>query len=84
MARGLTRLARLYARAAVEWLRFEAELEDGRKLTRDLFDRLLGEEVDQLSGKVEHLIEAEGLFAGLVTSDDLEEFLTLPAYERLE
>ena len=68
-----------------QWLRFEAELEDGQRLTRNLFDRLLGEEMDQLAGQAEgRLAEAEGIFAELVTADELTEFLTLPAYERLD
>ena len=68
-----------------QWLRFEAELDDGRRLTRALFDRLLGEEMDALEGKAEgRLDEAEGIFAELVTADELAEFLTLPAYERLD
>ena len=68
-----------------QWLRFEAELADGQRLTRDFFDRLLGEEMDKLAGKVEGpLAEAEGIFAELVTSEELTEFLTLPAYERLD
>ena len=67
-----------------QWLRFEAELADGRRLDRILFDRMLGEEMDKLAGKVDRLAEAEGLFAQLVTADTLTEFLTLPAYERLK
>jgi len=68
-----------------QWLRFEVELDDGRRLTRPLFDRLLGEEMDALEGKAEaRLDEAEALFAELVTADELTEFLTLPAYDRLE
>jgi len=67
-----------------QWLKFEAELDGGQRLTRDLFDRLLGEEMDALEGKAEgRLAVAEGIFAELVTADELTEFLTLPAYERL-
>ena len=68
-----------------QWLRFEAELDDGRRLTRDLFDRLLGEEMDALEAQDEtRLEEAEAIFAELVASEELTEFLTLPAYERLD
>jgi malate synthase len=68
-----------------QWLRFEAQLDDGQRLTRNLFDRLLGEEIDKLAGQAEaRLAEAEGIFAELVTADELTEFLTLPAYERLD
>jgi hypothetical protein len=40
--------------------------------------------MDALEGKGgSRLDEAEGIFAQLVTADELTEFLTLPAYERL-
>ena len=67
-----------------QWLHFEAKLDDGRHLTRRLFDSLLAEEMSALAGRSDgRLDEAEALFAGLVTEDELAEFLTLPAYERL-
>jgi malate synthase len=67
-----------------QWLKFEAELDGGTRLTRDLFDRLLGEEMDGLEGRAEgRLAEAAEIFAELVTAEELTEFLTLPAYERL-
>jgi malate synthase len=68
-----------------QWLRFEAKLDDGRRLTHDLFDRLLREETTALAGRAEsRLEEAKAIFAELVTADELAEFLTQPAYERLE
>ncbi len=66
-----------------QWLRFEAALDDGRTLTRPLFDALLAEEMAALpqGGRLE---EARGLFESLVLAEDLEEFLTIPAYERID
>jgi len=67
-----------------QWLRFEAPLDGGRKLTRALFDELLREEMAGLAGKAEgRLDEAEAIFAELVTAEEMTEFLTLPAYEKL-
>jgi malate synthase len=67
-----------------QWLRFEAPLDDGRRLTRALFDRLLYEEMAALGGEGSgRLAEARAIFAELVTAEALAEFLTLPAYERL-
>ena len=66
-----------------QWLRFEAELDDGRRLTRELFDSLLEEEVGKLS-EVPNMDDAADLFHGLVTAKQFEEFLTLPAYPLLD
>ena len=66
-----------------QWLKFEAPLGDGRRFSRDLCEQLLAEELEALSG-VPNLEPAAKLFYELVTTDDLEEFLTLPAYELLD
>jgi malate synthase len=66
-----------------QWLRFAAPLDDGRTMTRDLFDAILAEEMAALPASPE-LEEARALFVDLVTADDLEEFLTIPAYARLD
>ncbi|MEA2956085.1 MAG: malate synthase [Alphaproteobacteria bacterium] len=74
-----------------QWIRSpKGVLEDGRKVTQDLFRRILPEEL----GKVRTLLgeaawrsgqyeEAARLFDELTTSDTYVEFLTLPGYERL-
>ena len=70
-----------------QWLRFGAELADGRKLTRELLDALLDDEMAQLRDVLGaetfdggRFAEAIPLFAEMSTSDTFEEFLTLPAY----
>jgi malate synthase len=65
-----------------QWLHFQAELDDGRRFDRDLFNRLFDEEVALLED-VPNIDDAAELFRDMVTSDGFEEFLTLPAYERL-
>jgi len=66
-----------------QWLRFEAPLSNGQRFTRDLFDRLFETEVHGLAD-IPHIQEASALFRQMVTADEFEEFLTLPAYELLE
>ena len=70
-----------------QWLRFGAELDDGRKVTRELFEALLGDEMARLRKELGPDAEATGrfedairLFSDMSTSEDFEEFLTLPAY----
>jgi malate synthase len=65
-----------------QWLHFGAELDDGRTFDRDLFDQLFDEEIGLLQ-EVPDIQEAAELFREMVISDELVEFLTLPAYERL-
>jgi malate synthase len=66
-----------------QWLRFEAPLDDGRPLTLDLFEDWLADELARL-GDLPNLQPAARLLHELVTADDFEEFLTLPAYELLD
>jgi malate synthase len=73
-----------------QWIRHCACTDDGTPITRPLFERLLGEELDRVEAEVGAARFAAGeyrpaarLFADMVTSDDFDEFLTLPAYELL-
>ncbi|MCG6892256.1 MAG: malate synthase A [Desulfobacteraceae bacterium] len=68
----------------------EARLEDGREVTADLFRTVLGDEMKKIRSAVGkeafsrvRYIEAAELFEALVTDDELAEFLTLQAYDRL-
>jgi malate synthase len=65
-----------------QWLHFGAQLDDGRAFDGDLFDQLFEEEVGLLQD-VDNIAEAAELFRDMIVSDELVEFLTLPAYERL-
>lgn len=66
-----------------QWLRFEAPVDDGRRFSRDLFEDWLAEELAAL-GDLRNLKPAARLLHELVTADEFEEFLTLPAYELLD
>ncbi len=65
-----------------QWLRFEAPLSNGQRFTRALFDRLFDTEVHALAD-VPQIEEAAALFRKMVTAEEFEEFLTLPAYPLL-
>jgi malate synthase len=65
-----------------QWLRFEAPLDDGRTVTRPLVEALLADEMARL-GPQPRLEEARRLFETLIFADTPEDFLTIPAYERL-
>ena len=74
-----------------QWMRSpKGVLDDGRKVTKDMFRKMLPEELARVrrdlgeeawrSGRYE---EAASLFDEITTSDNYVEFLTLPGYDRL-
>ena len=66
-----------------QWLNYEAPFDDGRRFSRDLFEDWLADELAAL-GDLPNLKPAAHLLHELVTADEFEEFLTLPAYELLD
>ena len=73
-----------------QWLRHERVLDDGRRLTRALYDAILAEELSALRAQVGEagwragrFERAAALFDALATAPALADFLTLPAYEEL-
>jgi malate synthase len=74
-----------------QWLRHRAALSDGRTVTHALVEQLIAEELVRVREEVGperfdrgRFEEARALFQQVATSDELQEFLTLPAYEILE
>lgn len=74
-----------------QWLRHRAALEDGRPVTLSLVQRLIAEELSRLREAVgpgrfdrSRFAGARAIFERVTTSQDLEEFLTIPAYDMLE
>jgi malate synthase len=74
-----------------QWLRHEAQLEDGRTVDRPLVQRLTDEELRVIAEEVGaerfangRFDEAAGLFSGLCFAEELSEFLTLDAYKFLQ
>jgi malate synthase len=73
-----------------QWLKHRATLDDGRTVTRPLVQQLVGEELLRVRQEVGparfdngRFGDARALFETVATSDQLQEFLTLPAYEML-
>jgi malate synthase len=73
-----------------QWLKHRATLDDGRTVTRELVEQLVGEEFTRVREEVGaarfqrgRFDEARSLFVQVATSDQLEEFLTIPAYDVL-
>ena len=75
-----------------QWIRHpEGKLDDGRKVTTQLFREVLEEELAKISGDLgksaydkREFILARELFGKITTDNAFAEFLTLPAYEHLE
>ena len=69
-----------------QWLRHAQTLDDGRAITKDLVRQIVREEADKQkagSGEEGRYEDAAQLLIDLVESPRFEEFLTLPAYERI-
>ena len=68
-----------------QWIRHpEGKLDEGRKVTKELFRSVLAEElarVERFDG--DRFDEARALFDQITTDDDFVEFLTLPGYAKL-
>ncbi len=65
-------------------------LDDGRKVTVELFRAIMGEElarIEQTLGAEEYtgraFAQASAIFDQITTADRFVDFLTLPAYEHL-
>jgi malate synthase len=76
-----------------QWLRHGRAVEDGTPITGDLVRRLETEELERIRAEIgdDEWFEREGrpaesreLFEQVALADELAEFLTLPAYERLD
>jgi malate synthase len=72
-----------------QWLHNDIKLADGPKVTRDLAERIIGEELAtikaQLGGGFDEgrYDQATSLFTEVALADEYVDFLTLPAYERM-
>jgi malate synthase len=72
-----------------QWLHNDISLAEGPLITRDLVERLIGEELsiireqqgDAFDG--DKYDEATALFTEVALADDYADFLTIPAYERM-
>jgi malate synthase len=68
-----------------QWVHRKAELEDGRTITPELYQKIKEEELSKLGGREkERYREAEEILDRLVLSEEFVEFLTLVAYEYID
>ncbi len=67
-----------------QWVNRGVTLEDGRTVTREFYEQVRDEEIAKLGGRDKGKVGAAAdLLDQLVLSAKFEEFLTVPAYERL-
>ena len=68
-----------------QWLKHSAPLDDGRKVTLALFDKLFDSELEPLHARPEltRLDDAARIFRDLATAETCPDFLTVPAYDLL-
>ena len=73
-----------------QWIYHGASLSDGRKVTPELFQSVLDDEMKSLRETLGdarwtsgHFDDAIRIFAEMATAEECEEFLTLPAYKLL-
>ncbi len=76
-----------------QWVRHGVELADGRAVTAELVRRAADEELERIRGEIGNdewfysqgrPEDSRGLFEQVALADEFVEFLTLPAYERIE
>src|SRR3954454_15440914 len=65
-----------------QWIHHGAHLDDGRAVTAELYEQIRDEELAAI-GERPHLGRAAALFDRLTLSDELADFLTIPAYDEL-
>jgi malate synthase len=65
------------------WIHRRGTLDDGRRVTAELYRELRDDEVSKLPAET-HLAQAISLLDGLVLPDAFVDFLTLPAYRLLD
>jgi malate synthase len=73
-----------------QWLHHRAKLDDGRPFTPELYDQMLGEELNAIRDEIGaprydsgNFRLASDLFTRVAKAEPFAEFLTLPAYEYL-
>ena len=73
-----------------QWIHHNSNLNDGRKITVDNFDKWLVEELKVIESEIGtkrfnsgRFHEASNLFSEMIKKEVFDEFLTIPAYELL-
>ncbi|MEV5751918.1 malate synthase A [Actinoallomurus sp. NPDC052308] len=72
-----------------QWLHNDVSLADGPKVTKELVERIIEEELGKIRESYgdafdeQRFADAASLFTEVALADDYADFLTLPAYERM-
>lgn len=74
-----------------QWIRHpQGIVNDGRKITMELVEQFIEYELDQLTKRASqetysnrYVVEAAQIFKNLMRKDTFEEFLTIPAYQKI-
>lgn len=66
-----------------QWIHNKTSLDDGREITKELVKQLVEEEVAKL-GDSQKYREARDTFTACAINDEYLDFLTLPAYEKMD
>ena len=70
-----------------QWLHNDIELSNGERVTRELVERLIEEEMQKIGEKADlsqgRWEDARATFTEISLADEYADFLTLPAYERM-
>ena len=73
-----------------QWIKHEAVINDGSPITNECFQLWLKEELDGIQSEVGtnrfdqgKFMEASQLFSEMITKNEFDEFLTIPAYNQL-
>jgi malate synthase len=73
-----------------QWINHDAHLSDGRPVTVELVRSLMAEELEKIKQAVGASTFSAGrydmasqIFDGLISSEEMQDFLTAPSYERL-
>lgn len=67
-----------------QWLHHRGQFDDGRKITAQLFDEILNQEVEKIEKNRPKIKQAKQLLSDIVKKEQFEDFLTLHAYEILD
>jgi malate synthase len=74
-----------------QWIKYGARMADGRQITPQFYDELLPQELTRIEKEIGtprfksgHFAQASRLFSEMSKSSSFVEFLTLPAYDKLE
>jgi malate synthase len=69
-----------------QWVKHEATMDDGRKVTPDLVRQLMAQQIEKLKERLpeRHVVQAGRLYDEMIFGAEFADFLTLRAYDCLD